>query len=322
MSAALNVFLQPFTQILERLDVREICVNQPGNMYVQTHCDWQLVQDKALTFHKLKQLSQLIANYTGQDISENTPLLSASLPAGERIQIMLPPSTEPGFIAFSIRKHQVMNLTLEDYATSGKFNMHNNHLESQLSLKQNLDQGDLVAFFRQAVKAKKNIIISGGTGSGKTTFANTLIKEIPGSDGGVQGERLITLEDAKEIQLTHQNVVRLFASRGGQNNSNYGMKELLQSCLRLNPDRILLSELRGDEALDYLRAVNSGHPGSITTLHADTTAGAKQQIVMMCLRAGSGLSAQQITTYLDRVIDIIVQLDGNQSVSDIDFNVH
>ena len=114
MSAALNVFLQPFTQILERLDVREICVNQPGNMYVQTHCDWQLVQDKALTFHKLKQLSQLIANYTGQDISENTPLLSASLPAGERIQIMLPPSTEPGFIAFSIRKHQVMNLTLED----------------------------------------------------------------------------------------------------------------------------------------------------------------------------------------------------------------
>ena len=139
-------------------------------------------------------------------------------------------------------------------------------------------------FLRQAVRLRKNIIVSGGTSTGKTTFLNALVKEIP------LGERLIMIEDTPEIRLEHPNAVGLVAARGTLGEARVNVEDLLQASLRMRPDRILLGELRGPEAYSFLRAVNSGHPGSITTVHADSPRAAVDQIALMVMQAGANLS--------------------------------
>jgi type IV secretion system protein VirB11 len=314
---AILVHLEPFTEILNQDDVKEIVVNKPGELFIERYSGWEHHIDASLTFDELRTLATLVASYSEQEITEKTPILSASLPGGERIQIVMPPACEPGHIAFSIRKHKVLQLALEDYEETGRFviNKAENKQAQLLSdVKTCLESGDIVGFFRCAVLARLNIVISGGTGSGKTTFSNTLIKEIPIE------ERLITIEDAKEIRLPHENVVRLFASRGGQGISDVDVKQLLQSCLRLNPSRILLSELRGEEAFYFLRAVSSGHPGSITTLHADNPDTARRQIAMMCMQGDSGLQQDQVMDYLDQIVDVIVQFNNKQQITAIQYD--
>src|SRR5262249_34020248 len=142
---------------------------------------------------------------------------------------------------------------------------------------------DYEGFLKHAVRAKKNIIVSGPTGSGKTTFTKALIREIPPE------ERLITIEDAAELILTeHANHVRLFYSKGDQGQAKLAPKQLLEACLRMRPDRILLAELRSDEAFEYLRNANSGHPGSITSVHASSAALAFEQLTLLVKQSPSG----------------------------------
>jgi type IV secretion system protein VirB11 len=163
---------------------------------------------------------------------------------------------------------------------------------------------DFQAFMRLAVKSRRNILVSGPTGSGKTTFTKALIREIP-SD-----ERLITIEDAKELVLDrHPNHVRLFYSKDDQGLARVTPKQLLESCLRMKPDRILLAELRGEEAFDYLRNVNSGHPGSITSIHAASAELAFEQLVLLVKqsRAGQDLARADIKNLLYLLIDVVVQ---------------
>jgi type IV secretion system protein VirB11 len=165
-----------------------------------------------------------------------------------------------------------------------------------------------------AVQARKNIVIAGGTSTGKTTFLNALLKEIP------DHERLILIEDAPEIQITHSNAVGLVAVRGEQGEAKVTTEDLMQASLRLRPDRIILGELRGREAASFLRAVNSGHPGSITTLHADSPRGAVDQLTLMVLQAGLNLGRLEIADYVRGIIDVFVQLtrrDGKRMVSRI-----
>jgi type IV secretion system protein VirB11 len=157
---------------------------------------------------------------------------------------------------------------------------------------------------RLAVASRKNIVVSGPTGSGKTTFTKALIREIAAH------ERLITIEDAKELVLDrHPNHVRLFYSKDDQGLSRVTPKQLLESCLRMKPDRILLAELRGEEAFDYLRNVNSGHPGSITSLHAASAELAFEQLVLLVKqsRAGQELAREEIKHLLYLLIDVVVQ---------------
>jgi type IV secretion system protein VirB11 len=181
-----------------------------------------------------------------------------------------------------------------------------------------LDAGAVKDFLKRAILAKKNIIISGGTSTGKTTFLNAALKVIP------PHERIITCEDAREIIITHiPNRVHLIASRGGQGRAQVTMQDLIEACLRLRPDRLMLGELRGKEAFSFLRAVNTGHPGSISTLHADTPELAMEQLVLMVLQAGLGITRDQIKNYVENVINVIIQLKrgarGMRYVSEIYF---
>jgi type IV secretion system protein VirB11 len=173
-------------------------------------------------------------------------------------------------------------------------------------------------FLHRAVLYKKNIIISGGTSTGKTTFTNAVIRSIP------HEERLITVEDAREVDLSsHPNRVHLIASKGGQGRSKVTTQDLIEACLRLRPERIIVGELRGSEAFSFLRAINTGHPGSISTLHADTPRMAIEQLKMMVMQAGLGMTPTEITSYIKNVVDIVVQLKrggkGRRYISEVYF---
>jgi type IV secretion system protein VirB11 len=173
-------------------------------------------------------------------------------------------------------------------------------------------------FLDHAIKCKKNIIISGGTSTGKTTFTNAALLAIP------VHERLITVEDAREVQLpNHHNRVHLLASKGGQGRAKVTTQDLIEACLRLRPDRIIVGELRGAEAFSFLRAINTGHPGSISTLHADTPTMALEQLKLMVMQAGLGMPPDEIKKYIEAVIDVVVQLKrgsgGKRYISEVYF---
>ena len=179
-----------------------------------------------------------------------------------------------------------------------------------------LDGGEVEAFLRLAVRTRKTIVLAGGTSSGKTTLLNALVKEID------PAERLILIEDAPEIRLIHANAVGLIATRGDGGEAKVDAEDLLQAALRMRPDRILLGELRGREAFAFLRAVNTGHPGSITTLHADSPAGAIDQIAMLALLSGIDVGWDAVRAYIRHVVDVVVQLkriDGVRQVTSIDY---
>ncbi len=202
---------------------------------------------------------KLVANSTRQRIDEESPILSASLPSGERIQIVMPPATSAGCVAMSIRRPSDQVWSIDELSASGIFKKTvraTTELDPvEEELLRLLGTQDYEAFMRLAVRSRKNILVSGPTGSGKTTWTKALIREIPSE------ERLITIEDAQELVLDrHPNHVRLFYSKDDQGLARVTPKQLLESCLRMKPDRILLAELRAEEAFDYLRNVNSGHP--------------------------------------------------------------
>ena len=303
---ALRNYLKPITAILADPEVNEITINKPNEYIIEKADGKEYIETDNFSMSDLEEMARLIASHTNQKISERTPILSGSLPDGERVQVVMSPATHTGMFAMSIRKPTVLDLTLTDYTNSGAFTdvkiESNNFMSAEdshlLELKNN---NDIEAFLKHAVKYKKNIIVSGGTSSGKTTFTNALIKEIP------LDERLISIEDVQEVVLKQKDKLHLICSKGGQGLANITPKELLEACLRLNPERILLSELRGEEAFYFLRAINSGHPGSITTLHADTVDGAFDQLVMMVQQGDVNLSEENIKRYCEKVIDVIVQ---------------
>ena len=169
-------------------------------------------------------------------------------------------------------------------------------------------------FLREAVRSRANILIAGGTSSGKTTFLNGLIAEIPAH------ERLIFIEDTPELRMAHENAVGLIAARGGLAEAEIGSEDLLIAALRMRPDRIILGELRGREAFTFLRAVNTGHPGSMTTIHADTPRRAIEQLTLLVLQAGTRLSRDDVRHYVRESIDVFIQMtrqDGKRRVSQI-----
>jgi type IV secretion system protein VirB11 len=211
--------------------------------------------------------------------------------------------------------------SLEDYDKMGMFaNASVGEVEDKndLILAKLLQLNRIKDFLIRAVLYKKNIIISGGTSTGKTTFTNAMIQAIP------HEERLITVEDAREIDLTyHKNRVHLIASKGGQGRAKVTTQDLIEACLRLRPERIIVGELRGAEAFSFLRAINTGHPGSISTLHADTPKMALEQLKMMVMQAGLGMAPSEITTYIKNVVDVVVQLKrgdkGKRFISEVYF---
>lgn len=317
--AALETFLLPFKELFAEEGINEIMVNKPGEVWVEKKGDIYSKQVPELDAEHLLSLGRLVAQSTEQMISEEKPLLSATLPNGYRIQIIFPPACEIGQIIYSIRKPSGMNLTLDEYAKMGAFDetaTENLVDEDEIILNQFLSEKKIKEFIKHAVISRKNIIISGGTSTGKTTFTNAALTEIP------KIERLITVEDAREVVLSnHPNRVHLLASKGGQGRANVTTQNLIEACLRLRPDRIIVGELRGAEAFSFLRAINTGHPGSISTLHADSPAMAIEQLKLMVMQADLGMPPEEVRKYILTVIDIVVQLKrgsgGKRYVSEI-----
>ena len=313
----LDAFLAPLAAALGRDDVTDVYINRPGELWLETPQGIERHEDPRLDDEALWRLSRQIAAATDQGISREHPLLAATLPSGARVQVCAPPATR-GHVCVAVRKHVVPDLNLDDYVAAGAFDRVGEAALSQAatdaSLKAQLASGDVRGFLAASVKAKKSILISGGTATGKTTLLNALLKEAPGD------ERIVLIEDTPEIQLTHANAVGLVAVRGRLGEASVSAADLLEAALRLRPDRIIMGEIRGIEALSFLRAVNTGHPGSITTIHASSPDGAIEQLALIAAQAGTQLGREELKAYMRSVLDIVIQLgrsDGKRLVSDI-----
>ena len=292
----------------DRDPVVEVMVNRPGEVWVE-HQSGATRQYDAPDLNEgfLALFARQVAAFNDRTVSEAHPLLSGTLPSGERVQIVRPPAA-PGGHAFAIRRATLRRLTLRDYARTGAFA--GTRAATRVSVSDDVERlralhagGDTEAFLRAAVNARQNIVISGGTSTGKTTFLNALLAEVG------EGERIVTLEDTRELELLQPNGLHLVAARAADGIARVGLGELLEAALRLRPDRLIMGELRGAEAYVFLRAANTGHPGSLTTVHANSPQGAVEQIALMAMQAGLGLGAADIRTYVRTQVDVIIQLE-------------
>ena len=316
---ALEQHLAPLHPFLKMDGVTEICINQPQEVFVEQRGKFVSYPMPELEYGFLEALGALIAEFNNKDFP--APLLSGSLPSGERIQFVMNPGCESQKLVCSIRRQQMRDMSLDDYVSLGSFNEvaigGQPILSSNQKLKALYEKRDTLGFIKQAICARKNILISGGTGTGKTTFLNACLRWIP------MGERIITVEDTREVRVAQSNAAHLLFN---EDDEAITALKMFKVCLRLRPDRIFLSELRGAEVWPYLRAANSGHPGSLSTVHADTPEGALTQLVFMMQQAGSTSSEERIRDYIKSIIHIVIQLKRDTSesrfmyVSDVYFN--
>ncbi|MDZ7628174.1 MAG: P-type DNA transfer ATPase VirB11 [Parvularculaceae bacterium] len=318
----LTAFLKPLEKWLMHERVAEIFINKPGEFWVEVIGGaMSRVAAPEITDSHVQRLAAQIARFNAQAINREQPVLAASLPSGERVQIVGPPATRRHW-AMAIRRPSAVKLELEDFAGAVGFSdivLTNERKLSAIDTKllTLLETKRIPEFLSLAVKCKKSILISGGTSTGKTSLLNALINAVPAT------ERLITVEDTPEIALDHPNSVGLIAVKGYLGEARIGLDDLLNASLRLRPDRIILGELRGAEAVTFLRAINTGHPGSITTIHADSPHGALEQIALMSLQAGLPLARRETIDYVRSIIDIAVHVTregGRRRITEIMFD--
>ena len=307
-SVYLDAYLAPFREWLDRDTVTEILVNGPGEMWVEDAAHpggMQRVELEAVDDKLVQRLAEQVARISHQGINREHPLLGATLPDGARIQFCGPPATRKHW-AMAIRRHRRLDLPLDAYDAGPLAQA------SEAAMPDPAQQP--IDYLRKAIAARKTILISGGTSTGKTTFLNAMLGEIPAH------ERVILVEDTPELKLPGANGLGLVAVKGELGEAKVGANELLQSALRLRPDRIVLGELRGQESVSFLRAINTGHPGSFSTIHANSLRGALEQLSLMVMQTGIGLSRSDTIAYAASVIDVIVQLDrkdGKRGISAI-----
>ena len=312
----LDSFLAPLAPWLGRPDITDIWINRENEIWFET-LGGGISREKVegLDEATLGRLSRQIAAHGAQGVSRAQPLLAASLPDGSRVQIVGPPATRGGYV-IAIRKHVSPDLSLDQWSAGGAFDgltAGKAALDSTITNRM-VGPDEAPAVLKEAVRSRCNILVSGGTSSGKTTFLNALLAEIPAE------ERLVLIEDTEELKLRHENAVGLIAARGAMSEAEVTAEDLLIAALRLRPDRIILGELRGPEAFTFLRAVNTGHPGSMTTIHADTPTRAIEQLVLLVLQAGSRLGRDDVRHYVRESVDVFVQLsreNGQRTVSQV-----
>ncbi|WP_455479157.1 P-type DNA transfer ATPase VirB11 [Bartonella sp. B23] len=323
--------LELISAFLKDSSLFEIVINRPYQVMTEGTEGWTTIEVPTLSFNELMGIAKVVASYSKQNISDKNPILSATLPGNERIQIVIPPAVEKDTVSMTIRKPSSQNFSLEDLANNGLFslceqvsftplNEYQSRFNELKTTEHNLVTAyynkDFISFLDKAVKSQKNILISGKTGSGKTTLSKALISKIPND------ERIITIEDTQELVVPQPNHVSMIYSKDGQGLAAVGPKELLESALRMRPDRILLQELRDGTAFYYIRNVNSGHPGSITTVHASTALAAFEQMTLLVKESegGGDLERDDIRGLLISMIDIIIQckrIEGKFKVTEI-----
>ncbi|RYF54070.1 MAG: P-type DNA transfer ATPase VirB11 [Comamonadaceae bacterium] len=318
--------LRAFDRWLVDPEVNEVAVNAPGLVQLWKRGVWEQVSAPTITFAYLQALGNYLANISQKPFDEGDPILSACLPGGERIEMTMPPTAARGMIYLNLRKHTSQSFTLGQFVEQGYFrqarHVHSaslgeeerRHLQAQLEPAQ-VDLWELAlagnwpAFLAGSVRDHQNLIVSGATGSGKTSFIRALIELIP------NWERLITVEDTPEMPLhSHPNSQALFYRRdahAGERVVGATAKQVLQAVMRKTPNRVLLAELRGDETFYYVQNVlNSGHPGGITTVHANSPQEAFVRIALLIKASDEGrsLALDEILRLLHTLVHVVVQL--------------
>ena len=306
-SVYLDAYLAPLRPWLERESVTEILVNRPGELWIEdaAHPGMQRIELPAVDDRLLQRLAEQVARVSHQGINREHPLLSATLPDGARIQLCGPPATRTHW-ALAIRRHRLLELPLDAYDRGPIVPREEPAMPDPMA--------EPIAYLREAIERRRTILISGGTSTGKTTFLNAMLHEIPAQ------ERVVLVEDTAELKLPGANGVGLIAVKGELGEARVSANDLLQAALRLRPDRIVLGELRGNETVSFLRAINTGHPGSFSTVHANSPKGALEQIALMAMQTNIGLTRAETLEYAASVIDIVVQLnriEGRRGIAQI-----
>jgi type IV secretion system protein VirB11 len=306
-SEMLGEYLAPLRPFLGDASVTEVAVNRPREIWTESCDDWVRHVAPELTFNHCRQLATLIASYNGKSISAEKSVLSATLPLGERVQVVIPPACEPHTVSITVRKPAFIDKTLEELDDEGAFiecvDVTNDMQPFEHELLHLRNDKRIRDFLDLAVRRHRNILIVGKTGSGKTSVTKSLTRSIPAR------ERLITIEDVHELFLHHHaNKVHLFYGREDEGGARVSAKQALASCLRMKPDRILLAELRGDESWEFIKSVNTGHPGSISTMHANGAYEAFEQLTALIKdsRTGAHLDTAYIKHRLFTTIDVVL----------------
>lgn len=283
-------------------DITEFAVNRPLEHWIEGKDGWQRFENPALTISNLQGLATAIAVFNQKKLDRDNPIASLTLPDGERCQIVLPPACEDGCVNMTIRKPSDSRFSLSDYQKSGRLNPVLAELADKIQpweeeLLALAKAGNFTRFFELAVEHRLNVVTVGGTGSGKTTFSKCLIDLYP------TDRRLFTVEDAHELTTpNHPNSVHLFFS------PTISAKSVLSSCMRMKPDHVFITELRGDESWDYLMALKSGHTGSVTSIHANDCRGALYKIGSYIKQSevGQTLDFDYIMREVMTTIDVVV----------------
>lgn len=309
--------LRPLEPYFAMADVTEVVVNRPGEVLYEQGATWVRDELPDLPYDRLFALVKAIATFTDQSIGPQSPILSAILPDGQRVQIMVPPAVPVDTVSLSIRLPAQSIRSLADYTADGAFarfiwpapvglaDRRGDLQQQDLALVDALLARNLQDFFRRAVAGRRNIAVVGDTGSGKTTLMKTLCQHIP------EEERILTIEDVRELQLPgHHNVVPLLYSKGGQGVAQITPADLIAAAMRMRPDRVLLAELRGSEAWDFLKLLTTGHSGSITSYHAESCALALERYVLMAKEHpdASIFDAAGLKRLVRLTIDILVHV--------------
>jgi pilus assembly protein CpaF len=284
----------PIEPLLRDPTVTEVMVNRPDQVYCERFGKLELTDITFRDYEHIRHVIDKIVTPLGRRVDESSPMVDARLPDGSRVNAIIPPLSLNGPV-LTIRKFSVDPYTVEDLIGFGT-----------------LTQG-MAAFLAACVKIKLNILVSGGSGAGKTTLLNVLSSFIP------EGERIVTVEDAAELKLHQPHVVRLESRPPNiEGKGEVKIRDLVRNCLRMRPDRIVVGECRGGEALDMLQAMNTGHEGSISTIHANTSRDALSRLETMVMMAGMELPSRAIREQVASAIHLIVQIgrlsDGSRKV--------
>lgn len=288
----------PLTELLKDKNISEIMVNSPKEIYIEI--DGELIKDESVSFindeHIIRTIERMIGPM-GRTIDASTPMVDSRLKDGSRINAIIPPLSTKGPV-ITIRKFKREMTSIDDFIRIGSMT------------------SDMATFLDAAVRGKCNIIVCGGTGSGKTTLLNILSGFIPSE------ERIITIEDAAELQLKKEHVITLETRvTNYDDEGEVSIRDLVINALRMRPDRIIVGEVRGKEAFDMLQAMNTGHDGSLTTLHANSPKDALNRLETMVLMSGIEIPISAIREYITSAIDLVVNIermsDGKRKITSI-----
>src|SRR6266853_4466639 len=288
-------FLRPIESLIRDPEISDIMVNGSSCVFIEKHGELMPVPGAAISEKSLQVAVRNIARVLGDEISEEKPLLDSRLPDGSRVAAVFPPCSVTGTI-LTIRKFHSKRYTADELVRTGTLTL------------------GLLKDIQDAILNRQNILISGGTGTGKTTLLNALASFIPDS------ERIVVIEDTSELQLQMSNLVRLEARREQPGLPAVTIRDLLRATLRLRPDRILLGEVRGGEAFDLLQALNTGHAGSLSTIHANSAELALSRFTSAVLMSGIELPYAAIRANIADALSLVLHIErrkGQRFVSEV-----